>query len=156
METIAVRGSRPWQPSYELLIREIGSYYCTGIPPGDCETVEMEPALPQASSMNASTGPPTQGATPLPTRIKQSKPKKEKISKPHKEPSGSKSPTKPKKKSENVVKPTPTDPDAMFKVGFLSDVYNERPAEKVVTRCTFCCCNIYRNKSEKSNRLLGT
>ena len=69
----------------------------------------------------------------LPDRTKQSKPKKEKPSKAKKEPSAPKNPVKTKQKPE--AKPSPTDPDAMFKVGFLADVYNERPVEKVITRC---------------------
>lgn len=64
----------------------------------------------------------------LPVRSKP--PKKEK---PAKKP--------PKEPQANRKRPTPTvnDPDAMFKKGFLSDVYNERPigspgTEKVITR----------------------
>lgn len=37
---------------------------------------------------------------------------------------------KPKPKTEEVV----MDPEAMFKQGFLNDVYNERPVKPVVTR----------------------
>ena len=43
-------------------------------------------------------------------------------------------------KRENAPKPAPEDPDSMFKVGFLAEVYQERPlrpegVEKVITRC---------------------
>ena len=37
---------------------------------------------------------------------------------------------KPKPKAEEVV----ADPEAMFKQGFLNDVFNERPVDPVVTR----------------------
>lgn len=33
-----------------------------------------------------------------------------------------------------AAEPTPIDPDAMFKQGFLSDVFKERPVKPVVTR----------------------
>lgn len=39
-------------------------------------------------------------------------------------------PKKPKEKTED----TPLDPQAMFKQGFLNEVYNERPVKPVVTR----------------------
>ncbi|KAK3324387.1 tRNA synthetases class I, catalytic domain-containing protein [Cercophora scortea] len=39
-------------------------------------------------------------------------------------------PKKPKEKAED----TPMDPEAMFKQGFLNDVYNERPVKDVMTR----------------------
>jgi glutaminyl-tRNA synthetase len=39
-------------------------------------------------------------------------------------------PKKPKEKTEDA----PLDPDAMFKQGFLADVYNERPVKPVFTR----------------------
>jgi Glutamyl- and glutaminyl-tRNA synthetases len=47
---------------------------------------------------------------------------------------------KPKKEAAPKEKPKPKasepaiDPDAMFKQGFLADVYKERPSEHVVTR----------------------
>ena len=74
------------------------------------------------------------GAT-LPDRTKQPKPKKEKAPKPKKAPSAPRQPTKPKQKPHATPKPSPAAPDAIFKAGFLADVYNERPVEKVVTRC---------------------
>ena len=70
----------------------------------------------------------------LPERNKLPKAKKEKIPKPPK------GPTPPKAKREPTAKSAPEDPDSMFKVGFLAEVYKERPIEpqgisKVVTRC---------------------
>ena len=63
--------------------------------------------------------------------------KKEKAPKTAKPPKG---PTPPKSKKESTAKPSIEDPQSMFKVGFLSDVYQERPIEldgitKVITRC---------------------
>ncbi len=65
------------------------------------------------------------------------KPKKEKAPKTPKPPKG---PTLPKVKKESAAKPSVEDPESMFKVGFLSDVYQERPVgpegiSKVMTRC---------------------
>ena len=65
------------------------------------------------------------------------KPKKEKAPKTPKPPKG---PAPPKTKKESVAKPSIEDPESMFKVGFLSDVYQERPLvpegiSKVITRC---------------------
>lgn len=39
-------------------------------------------------------------------------------------------PKKPKEKTEEI----PMDPEAMFKQGFLNEVYNERPVKPVMTR----------------------
>ena len=63
--------------------------------------------------------------------------KKEKTPKTPKPPKG---PTPPKAKKESTTKPSVEDPESMFKVGFLSDVYQERPVgpdsiSKVITRC---------------------
>ena len=63
--------------------------------------------------------------------------KKEKAPKTSKPPKG---PTPPKVKKESTAKPSIEDPQSMFKVGFLSDVYHERPIgpdgiTKVITRC---------------------
>ena len=81
--------------------------------------------------------PKTSESSPqaLPERNKPPKAKKEKTPKPPK------GPTPPKAKREPAAKPAPEDPDSMFKVGFLSEVYQERPigsqgTSKVVTRCT--------------------
>ena len=51
-----------------------------------------------------------------------------------------KAPTPSKAKKEPAAKPSVEDPESMFKVGFLSDVYQERPIgaegiSKVITRC---------------------
>ncbi|KAE9363166.1 glutaminyl-tRNA synthetase [Stipitochalara longipes BDJ] len=56
-----------------------------------------------------------------------------------KEPKARKDPTPPKPKGPAATKDVITDPDAMFKIGFLADVYSERPIgsegiSKVVTR----------------------
>jgi glutaminyl-tRNA synthetase len=72
----------------------------------------------------------------LPDRTKPSKPKKEKGPKAPKPPKG---PTPPATKRPPATKAPAEDPDSMFKVGFLADVYQERsvtPADtkKVVTR----------------------
>ena len=73
-------------------------------------------------------------AQALPERSKPPKAKKEKAPKPPK------GPTPPKVKREPAAKSAPDDPESMFKVGFLAEVYQERPIgpqsiSKVVTRC---------------------
>ena len=73
--------------------------------------------------------------TTLPERpkepVKGSKGKKEpKASKPAKEP---KPATQKKEKTANAPA-APIDPNSMFKEGFLKNVYNEKPSERVVTR----------------------
>ena len=65
------------------------------------------------------------------------KAKKEKAPKTPKPPKG---PAPSKVKKESAAKPSVEDPESMFKVGFLSDVYQERPVgpdgiSKVITRC---------------------
>ena len=55
-------------------------------------------------------------------------------------PKKEKAPNLPKVKKESAAKPSVEDPESMFKVGFLSDVYQERPVgpegiSKVITRC---------------------
>lgn len=69
-----------------------------------------------------------------------SKPPKAKKEKTPKTPIPPKGPTPPKVKKEMTTKPSVEDPESMFKVGFLSDVYQERPVgpdgiNKVITRC---------------------
>ncbi|KAL8875639.1 MAG: hypothetical protein Q9192_009015, partial [Flavoplaca navasiana] len=69
----------------------------------------------------------------LPDRLKPPKAQKQK---PPKQP---KPANPPKAKRQETVKPAPDDPQMMFKVGFLSDVYQERSIEsgtinKVITR----------------------
>lgn len=93
----------------------------------------MESETSQASENELAKAQKSSNGSTLPDRTKQSKPKGEKAPKAKKEPSAPKNPTKNKQKPE--AKPSPADPEAMFKVGFLADVYNERPVEKVVTRC---------------------
>ena len=68
------------------------------------------------------------------------KPPKVKKEKAPKTPKPPKGPTPPKAKKEPTAKPSIEDPQSMFKVGFLSDVYHERPIgpdsiTKVITRC---------------------
>ncbi|KAL8671042.1 MAG: hypothetical protein Q9168_004435 [Polycauliona sp. 1 TL-2023] len=71
--------------------------------------------------------------TSIPQRPKQPKAQKQKPPKP------AKAANQPKHKRPEATKPAPDDPQLMFKVGFLSDVYQERSFEsgaisKVVTR----------------------
>ena len=68
------------------------------------------------------------------------KPPKAKKEKTPKTPKPPKGPTPPKVKKEPTAKPSIEDPQSMFKVGFLSDVYHDRPIgpdgiTKVITRC---------------------
>ena len=72
--------------------------------------------------------------------VENSKPSKAKKEKAPKIPKPPKGPTPPKVKKELAAKPSVEDPESMFKVGFLSDVYQERPVgpegiSKVITRC---------------------
>ncbi|KAI4265535.1 MAG: hypothetical protein L6R35_007092, partial [Caloplaca aegaea] len=73
------------------------------------------------------------GSKNLPDQSKAPKPKKEQPSK------QMKSTSAPKPKRAQATNPATDDPQSMFKVGFLSDVYQERSIEsgainKVVTR----------------------
>ncbi|KAI4283737.1 MAG: hypothetical protein L6R38_001951 [Xanthoria sp. 2 TBL-2021] len=77
--------------------------------------------------------PGVMDTTSLPDRPKPSKSQKQKP------PKQSKAANAPKPKRAEAAKPAPDDPQLMFKVGFLSDVYQERSIEsgaidKVVTR----------------------
>ena len=90
--------------------------------------------LPEARNEpdNPKTGPKAPAEN-----VKPPKPKKEKAPKTPKPPKG---PTLPKSKKETTPKASVEDPESMFKVGFLSDVYQERPVgpagiSKVITRC---------------------
>jgi len=86
----------------------------------------------------------SQANNDLPDRTqdpKKPKAQKQKTPKPPKDTSAARMPKPAKPKRENAPKSAPEDPDAMFKVGFLADVYQERPAnssgvKEVVTRCT--------------------
>ena len=85
--------------------------------------VEADHSKPNSKAPRESTKPP--------------KVKKEKAPKTSKPPKG---PTPPKVKKAPTAKPSIEDPQSMFKVGFLSDVYHERPIgpdgiNKVITRC---------------------
>ncbi|PGH08876.1 glutamine-tRNA ligase [Polytolypa hystricis UAMH7299] len=95
--------------------------------------------------MDPATDPPAAPTTtelplrPNPNAEASSNPakkKKEKKEKPPKKPKQPKPPKEPKPKREA---PAPQDPEAMFKVGFLADVYQEKPlgsagVDKVFTR----------------------
>ena len=83
---------------------------------------------------------------------KPSKAKKEKAPKIPKPPKG---PTPPKVKKEVAAKPSIEDPESMFKVGFLSDVYQERPVgpegiSKVITRCKLSTHSLMECGADKS------
>ena len=72
--------------------------------------------------------------------VESNKPPKVKKEKAPKTSKPRKGPTPPKVKKEPTAKPSIEDPQSMFKVGFLSDVYHERPIgpdgiTKVITRC---------------------
>jgi len=103
----------------------------------------METAVPSNTAAEAAIAMNGDGAGSLPDRSKQPKPKKEKTPKQSKLLAISKPPGKARPKSGNAPEPSaPIDPDAMFKVGFLADVYQERPKssegiQKVVTRCGY-------------------
>ncbi|CAD6589012.1 MAG: hypothetical protein ASARMPREDX12_003560 [Alectoria sarmentosa] len=92
------------------------------------------PKDPQDAKMENGQGKPTSKAPS--ENSKPPKPKKEKAPKVPKPPKG---PRPPKTKKESAAKPSVEDPESMFKVGFLSDVYQERPVgpegiSKVTTR----------------------
>ena len=91
-----------------------------------------DPSCSQIATMDSNT--PEANVQKLPERNKPPKAKKEKTPKPPK------GPTPPKAKRDPAAKAAPDDPDSMFKVGFLAEVYEERPIKpegisKVVTRC---------------------
>ena len=88
----------------------------------------------------------------LPERSKPAKVKKEKAAK------APKGPMPPKQKREPAAASIPNDPDSMFKVGFLADVYQERPVgsggiSKVVTRCESSHSTIYKQKGLYTHKL---
>ncbi len=100
----------------------------------------MEAAVPSNTSAEATN---RDGVGSLPDRSKQPKAKKEKAPKQSKPMATTKPPSKAKPKPGSASEPSaPIDLDAMFKVGFLADVYQERPKssegiQKVVTRCAY-------------------
>ena len=111
--------------------------------------MENEKALPERrgaqsraeESVNARTASDSSKPNPK-VPAENSKPPKVKKEKAPKTPKPPKGPTPPKIKKEAVAKPSVEDPESMFKVGFLSDVYQERPVgpegiSKVITRCKF-------------------
>ena len=88
---------------------------------------------------------PSENTQTLPERTKPAKLKKEKVAK------APKGPTPPKQKREPAAATIPNDPDSMFKVGFLADVYQERPIgpegiSKVVTRCELSHITVYKGR----------
>ena len=92
------------------------------------------PKATEVPESKSDAGPSENNTQTLPERSKPAKAKKEKVAK------APKGPTPPKQKREPAAATIPNDPDSMFKVGFLADVYNERPVgsgdiSKVVTRC---------------------
>ena len=92
------------------------------------------PKATGAPESKSDAGPPENNTQTLPERSKPAKAKKEKVAK------APKGPTPSKQKREPAAATIPNDPDSMFKVGFLADVYQERPVgsegiSKVVTRC---------------------
>ena len=91
------------------------------------------------STANSNSSPPAKDA--IPDRTKPPKAKKEKAPKPKKDPTKANTAPKTKAKGGNTPQNLPIDPEAMFKVGFLAEVYKEREkysggeAERVITRC---------------------
>ena len=97
---------------------------------------------PQDAQMETDNGKPTPKAP-----SENNKPPKAKKEKAPKVPKPPKGPTPPKAKKESAAKPSVDDPESMFKVGFLSDVYQERPVgsediSKVITRCEFMSVSV--------------
>ena len=116
----------------------------------DTTTASNEQATPpeaakQAPESKMDAGPSENNMQTLPERSKPAKVKKEKVAK------APKGPTPPKQKREPAAATIPNEPDSMFKVGFLADVYQERPigsggVSKVVTRCESWCCTVYKRR----------
>ena len=113
---------------------------------GLCTNMEDGTALPdRPASSNTPKNPQDarDNGKPAPKALSEnSKPPKAKKEKAPKIPKPPKGPTIPKVKKESAAKPSVEDPESMFKVGFLSDVYQERPVgpegiSKVITRCEF-------------------
>ncbi len=103
-------------------------------------------AAEQTPESKRDAGPSENNTQTLPERSKPAKAKKEKVAKPPKGPM----PSKPKR--EPAVATTPNDPDSMFKVGFLADVYQERPIgsggiSKIVTRCESPRSTVHKRKA---------
>ena len=100
------------------------------------------PKTTEAPESKTNVGPSENSTQTLPERSKPAKTKKEKVAK------APKGPTPSKQKREPPAATIPNDPDSMFKVGFLADVYQERPIgsggiSKVITRCE----SLYRHRS---------
>ena len=103
-------------------------------------------AAAQAPESKSDVRPSENNTQTLPERSKPAKAKKEKVVKPPKGPMPS------KQKREPVTATIPNDPDSMFKVGFLADVYQERPIgsggiSKVVTRCESSQSTVHKRKT---------
>lgn len=109
--------------------------------------MENGAALPERRGASSAAGKPPDAqvepdySKPNPKApAENGKPPKTKKEKAPKTPKPPKGPTPPKAKKEPAAKPSVEDPESMFKVGFLSDVYQERPVgpegiSKVITRC---------------------
>ena len=100
-------------------------------------------AAKQVSKAKMDAGPSENNTQTLPERSEPAKVKKEKT------PKAPKGPAPPKQKRVPAAAPIPNDPDSMFKVGFLADVYQERPIgsggiSKVVTRCELSHSTVYK------------
>ena len=93
--------------------------------------MSSETVLPDRTVYPASASTAVAVGTPKPAADKKQKAPKQ--PKPPKEPKAPQPPKAPKPKPEKKDD-TPIDPDAMFKQGFLNEVYHERPAKRVVTR----------------------
>lgn len=114
--------------------------------------MEDEATLPERPASSNTPGTlldATDNGKPTPKALSENsklpKAKKEKAPKIPKPPKG---PTPPKAKKDTAPKPSVEDPESMFKVGFLSDVYQERPVgpegiSKVITRCEFLSVSIH-------------
>ncbi len=115
------------------------------------QAIAPEAAKPAPGSKR-DAGPSENNTQTLPERSKPAKAKKEKVAK------APKGPMPPKQKREPAAATIPNDPDSMFKVGFLADVYQERPIgpggiSKVVTRCESSCSTIYALKAFYTHKI---
>lgn len=102
----------------------LSDLHISGDSPSEKPTSLPERPAPAAQPLEQAPDP-KEPQPPQEKKEKKEKKQKEKKPKPPKTPA----PPKPKKEP-----PPPNDPQQMFKVGFLEDVYNERPLQSVVTR----------------------
>ena len=112
-----------------------GSLDATAKTPATYASVaESTAALPDRTQQPESKAKAKKDAKKAANKAIKQESKKEKPAKP---PSTVQAPSA---KAQNAPASSTVDPDSMFKVGFLADVYKERPAgsdgiEKIVTRC---------------------